>query len=100
MTWPRKQLPPVPTGYEYFDLLWSQLIPAAPNYLAVLPRSADPVWASVEGLRYAATSLLRQWAESEELECTPSHSTPRRVRDLQGPLHGVVLGSNGCACST
>lgn len=94
MTWPRKKLPPVPTGYENLGLLWPQLMPAAASYLAVLPRSAEPAWASVEGLRYGATSLLRQWAESEELNRTPSHSTLRRVRDLQCPLHGVVLGSN------
>lgn len=94
MTWSRKQLPPVPTGYEYFDLLVSQLIPTAASHLAVLPRSAEPAWASVEGLRYGATSLLRQWAESEELERAPSHSTLRRMRDLPGPLHVVVLGSD------
>jgi hypothetical protein len=33
----RGKLPPVPTGYECLDLLWSQLIPDEARYLAVLP---------------------------------------------------------------
>ena len=38
----RNELPEVPTGFEYFDLLWSEFIPDAAGYVAVLPRSADP----------------------------------------------------------
>lgn len=77
----RKSLPVVPTGYEYLDLLWSQLIPAAASYLAVLPRSANSAWATERGLRLVATSLLKQWAASDELQRTPNHSTLRRVRE-------------------
>jgi hypothetical protein len=77
----RKRLPVVPTGYEYLDLLWSQLIPAAASYLAALPRSADSAWATERGLRFVATSLLKQWAASDEPQRTPNHSTLRRVRE-------------------
>ena len=52
-----KKLPAVPTGFECFDLLWSQLIPDAADYLAILPRSADPKWATAQGLRFVAISL-------------------------------------------
>lgn len=81
MTCSRKQLPPVPTGYEYFDLLWSQLIPAAASYLAVLPQSADPAWATEHGLRFVAIGLFKQWAASDELRRTPNHSTLRHIRE-------------------
>lgn len=77
----RKKLPAVPTGFEYFDLLWSRLIPAAASYLAVLPRSADPAWATERGVRFVATSLFKKWAASDELQRTPNHSTLRRVRE-------------------
>jgi hypothetical protein len=77
----KKKLPAVPTGFEYLDLLWSQLIPDAPSYVAILPRSADPAWATAHGLRFVAIGLLKQWAASDELERTPKHSTLRRVRE-------------------
>lgn len=77
----RKKLPAVPSGYEYFDLLWSQLIPAAASYLAVLPRSADPIWATEYGLRFVVVGLLKKWAASDELQRTPNYSTLRRVRE-------------------
>lgn len=76
----RKKLPAGPSGYEYLDLLWLQLIPAAASYLAVLPRSADPAWATERGLRFVAISLLQKWAASDELQRTPNQSTLRRVR--------------------
>lgn len=76
-------MPEVPTGYEYFDLLWSQLIPDAASYVAVLPRAADPAWATELGLRSAAISLLRQWAVSDELQRTPTHSVLCRMRQRQ-----------------
>lgn len=77
----RKRLPPVPTGFEHLDLLWSQLIPDADSYVAILPRSANPAWATEHGLRFVATSLLKQWAASDELQRTPNRSTLRRVRE-------------------
>ena len=76
----RKELPEVPTGFEYFDLLWSQFIPDAASYVAILPRSADPAWATAQGLRFVAISLLGKWAASDELARTPNHSTLQRVR--------------------
>jgi hypothetical protein len=75
-----KQLPAVSTGYKHFDLLWSQLIPDAASYVAILPREADCAWATAEGLRFVGTSLLKRWSASDELARTPSHSTLRRVR--------------------
>lgn len=81
MSWLGKRRPKVPTGYEYLDLLWSQLIPAAASYVAILPRSADPIWATEHGLRFVALGLLKQWAASDELQRTPNHSTLRRVRE-------------------
>jgi len=75
-----EELPAVPTGYEHFDLLWSQLIPHGASYVAVLPRGADPRWATAQGLRYVAISLLKQWEARAELQRTPNHSTLRRVR--------------------
>ena len=83
MSWFTRRVPEVPTGYEYFDLLWSQLIPDATSYVAVLPRAADPAWATELGLRSAAVSLLRQWAASDELQRTPTHSVLRRMRQRQ-----------------
>ena len=77
----RKKLPAVPTGYEYLDLLWSQLIPDAASYLAILPRSADPAWATAQGLRFVAIALFKKWKASDELQRTPNHSTLRRVRE-------------------
>jgi hypothetical protein len=77
----RMKLPAVPTGFEYLDLLWSQLIPDAVSYVAILPRSADPAWATEHGLRFVAIGLLQQWAAREELQRTPNHSTLRRVRE-------------------
>jgi len=76
-----KKLPAVPTGYEYFDLRWSQLIPAAACYLAALPRSADPAWATEQGLRYVAIALLKKRMASDELARTSKHSTLHRVRE-------------------
>ena len=92
----RKRLPEVPTGFEYLDLLWSQLIPDAASYLAILPRAADSKWATEEGLRFVAIALLKQWAASEELQRTPKHSTLRRVRErylglLEKQYHGQAL---------
>lgn len=91
-----KELPDVPTGFECFDLLWSQLIPDAASYVAILPRSAEPAWATAQGLRFVAISLLRKWAASDELERTPNHSTLHRVRErdlrlLEKQYHGQAL---------
>lgn len=77
----RKRLPPVPTGYEYLDLLWSQLMPRAASYLDVLPSSPDPVWATEYGLRFVALGMLECQAVSAELHRTPPRSTLRRVRE-------------------
>ena len=77
----RNELPKVLTGFEYFDLLWSEFIPNAAGYVAVLPRSADPAWATAQGLRFVASSLVERWAASDELARTPNHSTLRRVRE-------------------
>lgn len=77
----RKELPAVPTGFEYFDLLWSEFIPDAAGYVAILPRSADPAWATAQGLRFVANSLVERWAASDELTRTPNHSTLRRMRE-------------------
>lgn len=76
----RKKLPAVPTGYEYVDLLWSQLVPRAASFLEVLPRSADPVWATEYGLRFVELGLRECEEASAELRRTPTHSTLRRVR--------------------
>jgi hypothetical protein len=92
----RRRLPAVPTGFEYFDLLWSQLMPDAASYLAILPRSADRAWATEQGLRFVAIALLKQWAASDDLQRTPHHSTLHRVRErrlrlLQKQYHGQAL---------
>lgn len=91
-----KELPAVPTGFENFDLLWSQLIPDAASYVAILPRSADPAWATADGLRFVAISLFKRWAASDELARTQYHSTLRRVRArhlqlLERRYHGQAL---------
>jgi len=91
-----KELPDVPIGFEYFDLLWSQFIPDAASYVAILPRSADPAWATAQGLRFVAISLLRKRAASDELQRTPNHSTLHRVRErdlrlLEMQYHGQAL---------
>lgn len=78
---PRLEELPVPTGFEYFDLLWSQFIPDAASYVAILPRSADPAWATPPGLRVVVNSLLKRWAAIDELARTPNHSTVYRVRE-------------------
>lgn len=75
------ELPEVPTGFEYFDLLWSQFIPDAAGYVAILPLSADPAWATAQGLRFVVISLLKRWAALDELARTPNHSTLHRVRE-------------------
>jgi hypothetical protein len=76
-----KRLPTVPTGFEYFDLLWSRFIPDAASYIAILPRSADPAWATAQGLRFVVISLLKRWAAIDELARTPNCSTLHRVRE-------------------
>lgn len=76
-----KKLPAVPTGFECFDLLWSQLIPDAADYLAILPRSADPKWATAQGLRFVAISLFKRWAASDELQRTSTRSPLHRLRE-------------------
>ena len=79
-TRPRKQLPEVPTGYEWLDLAWSQIVPAADAFVAVLPPAADPRWATECGLLFLSLSLLDRRVAGDELESTPEHSTLRRVR--------------------
>lgn len=91
-----KELPAVPTGFEYFDLLWSQFIPDAASYVAILPRAADPAWATAQGLRFVVISLLKRWAAIDELARTPSHSTLHRIRErslgvLDRQYHGQTL---------
>ena len=76
-----KELPLVPTGFEYFDLLWSQFISDADSCVAILPRSADPAWATAQGLRFVINSLLKRWAAIDELARTPNYSTLHRIRE-------------------
>lgn len=73
-------LPEAPSGYEYLNLIWSLLVPAADAYVAVLPQSADPAWATEHGLSSVAVSLFKQGAARDALNRTPGHSTLRRVR--------------------
>lgn len=75
-----KRLPPVPTGYEYIDLLWSLLVPRAASYLEVLPRTPDTVWATEYGLSFVELGLRECEAARAELQRTPTHSTLRLVR--------------------
>ena len=91
-----KKLPEVPTGFELFDLLWSRFIPDAASYVAILPRSADPAWATAQGLRVVVVSLFKRWAASDELARTPNRSTLHPIREralgaLDRQYHGQTL---------
>jgi hypothetical protein len=76
----RPKLPPVPTGFEIMDLRWSQLIPLASAYVAILPESPDATNASPQGIRCLAALLEAKKAAQTEMQRTPAASTVRLVR--------------------
>jgi len=80
MTRRSEPLPEVPTGHEWLDLVWSQMVPAADTSVAILPTDADPRWASELGLQFLSISLLETCAARNDLQRTPRHSTLCRVR--------------------
>lgn len=100
MTRRSQPLPEVPTGHEWLDLVWSQMVPAADTYVAVLPTDADPRWATELGLQLLSISLLETSAAKNELQRTPRHSTlcrvrARHLRRLEKQFEGQALAVLG-----
>lgn len=91
-----KRLPKVPTGFEVLDLMWSQMVPMAPGFLEVLPKSVDPVWGTRYGLLAVAAGLVQCEAAQAELQRTPAWTTLHRVRErrlkfLERRYQGLAL---------
>lgn len=62
------------------DLMWSQFIPLASAYVAVLPGSPDAANASPQGVRRLAALLEAKWVAQTEMQSTPAASIIRLVR--------------------
>jgi hypothetical protein len=93
-------LPEVPTGHEWLDLVWSQMVPAADTYVAILPTDADPRWATELGLQLLSISLLETRAAKNDVQRTPRHTTlcrvrARRLRRLGKQFEGQALAVLG-----
>jgi hypothetical protein len=81
MTHQSQRVPDVPRGYEWLDLIWSQMVPAADSYVVVLPSDAGPRWATERGVRFLSVSLFV--TRAAELHRLPRHFSLRRMRARQ-----------------